>query len=155
PGQDLRGDRQARASDLRGEPVHRVPPVLRPVRGRRDGAGRAGVRADRHPAAEAAVIDLSYAEPQRIHLVWLALPIILSLGALERRSRSALGAFLSPVMQRRLTAQATATRLVVRLVLLLAAMVAAILALMRPQVRGETEMVSSLAPAADVMFVLD
>jgi len=101
------------------------------------------------------VIDWQFAEVQRIHLVWLALAIVVMLGVLERRNRSALGAFLSPVMQRRLTAQATAARSATRLGLLLLVMLAAIGALMRPQVRGETETVSSMQTTADVMFVLD
>jgi Ca-activated chloride channel homolog len=101
------------------------------------------------------VIDWRFAEVQRIHLVWLALAIVIVLGVLELRNRSALGAFLSPVMQRRLTAQATTARLVARLALVLCAMLAAIGALMRPQVRGETETVASVRTTADVMFVLD
>jgi Ca-activated chloride channel family protein len=101
------------------------------------------------------VIDWQFAEVQRIHLVWLALAAVIALAVLELRNRSALGAFLSPVMQRRLTAQATTGRLVWRLVLVLLAMLAAIGALMRPQVRGETETVSTLQTTADVMFVLD
>ena len=101
------------------------------------------------------MIDWQFAEVQRIHLVWLALAVVILLGVLERQSRSALGAFLSPVMQRRLTAQATTARLAARLGLLLLAMLAAIGALMRPQVRGETETVSTMQTTADVMFVLD
>jgi len=101
------------------------------------------------------VIDWQFAELQRIHLVWLALAIVIVLGVLERRSRSALGAFLSPVMQQRLTAQATTARLFTRLGLVLLAMLAAIGAVMRPQVRGETDTVSTVQATADVMFVLD
>jgi len=101
------------------------------------------------------VIDWQFAEVQRIHLVWLALAVVIAIGVLELRGRSALGAFLSPVMQRRLTAQATTGRLAARLGLVLLAMLAAIGALMRPQVRGETETVSTLQTTADVMFVLD
>ena len=101
------------------------------------------------------MIDWQFAEVQRIHLVWLALAIVVVLGVLELRSRSALGAFLSPVMQRRLTAQATLPRLVARLGLILLALLAAIGAVMRPQVRGETETVTSFQATADVMFVLD
>lgn len=101
------------------------------------------------------MIDVAFAEVQRIHLVWLALAITVGLGVLELRNRSALGAFLSPVMQRRLTAQASTARLITRLGFLLLAMLAAIGALMRPQLRGETETVTSIQPAADVMFVLD
>jgi Mg-chelatase subunit ChlD len=101
------------------------------------------------------VIDWQFAEVQRIHLVWLALAVVIGLAALELRSRSALGAFLSPVMQRRLTAQPTLGRLAARLGLLLVAMLAAIGALMRPQVRGEIETVTAVQASADVMFVLD
>ena len=101
------------------------------------------------------MIDWQFAEVQRIHLVWLALAAVIVLGVLERRSRRALGSFLSPVMQRRLTAQATVARSVARLGLLLLAMLAAIGALMRPQVRGETETVTTMQATADVMFVLD
>ena len=101
------------------------------------------------------MIDWQFAEVQRIHLVWLALAIVIVLGVLELRSRSALGAFLSPVMQRRLTAQPTLARLIARLGLILLALLAAIGALMRPQVRGETETVTSFQATADVMFVLD
>jgi len=101
------------------------------------------------------VIDWQFAEVQRIHLVWLALAAVIALGVLELRGRSALGAFLSPVMQRRLTAQPTLGRTMARLGLLLCAMLAAIGALMRPQVRGETETVTAVQASADVMFVLD
>lgn len=96
-----------------------------------------------------------FAEVQRIHLVWLALAVVIVLGVLELRSRSALGAFLSPVMQARLTAQASGARQIGRLVLVLLAMLAAIGALMRPQVRGETDTVTTVRATADVMFVLD
>jgi Ca-activated chloride channel family protein len=101
------------------------------------------------------VIEWQFAEVERIHLVWLALAIVIVLGVLELRNRSALGSFLSPVMQRRLTAQAKAGRLIARLALVLLAMLAAIGAVMRPQVRGETETVTAMQATADVMFVLD
>ena len=101
------------------------------------------------------MIEWQFAEVGRIHLVWLALAVTIGLGVLELRSRSALSAFLSPVMQRRLTAQATTGRLAARLALVFLAMLAAIGALMRPQVRGQTETVSSMQTTADVMFVLD
>jgi Ca-activated chloride channel homolog len=101
------------------------------------------------------MIGWRFAEVQRIHLVWVAIAVVIVLGVLELRNRSALGAFLSPVMQARLTAQATTARLVTRLGLVLLAMLAAIGALMRPQARGETETVSTMQATADVMFVLD
>jgi Ca-activated chloride channel family protein len=101
------------------------------------------------------VIDWQFAELQRVHLVWLALAAVIGLGVLELRSRIALAGFLSPVMQRRLTAQATTGRMIARLALLLCAMLAAIGAVMRPQVRGETETVNTMKATADIMFVLD
>jgi Mg-chelatase subunit ChlD len=101
------------------------------------------------------VIDWQFAEVQRIHLVWVALIAVIALAVLELRSRSALSAFLSPVMQRRLTAQPTLGRTLARLGLLLCAMLAAIGAVMRPQARGETETVTAVQSSADVMFVLD
>jgi Ca-activated chloride channel homolog len=101
------------------------------------------------------VIDWQFAEPGRVHLVWVALVAVIGLGWLELRARSALTTFLSPVMQRRLTAQASRGRTAARLGLVLCALLAAIGALMRPQVRGETETVTSLQATADVMFVLD
>jgi Ca-activated chloride channel homolog len=101
------------------------------------------------------MIDWQFAELSRVHLIWLALAAVIGLGALELRGRAALTSFLSPVMQRRLTAQASVGRVALRLALVLAALVAGIGALMRPQVRGETETVSALRTTADVMFVLD
>lgn len=101
------------------------------------------------------MIDLEFAELQRVHLVWLALAITVALGVLELHNRSALGGFLSPVMQRRLTTRASTARMVTRLGLVLLAVLAAIGALMRPQIRGETETVTTTQTSADVMFVLD
>jgi len=100
-------------------------------------------------------LDWHFVHVDRIHLVWLALAICGGLVALELRGRDALAAFLSPVMQRRLTSQATFARSLVRLLLVLLAMLCAVVALMRPQARGEREAVTSSRAAADVMFVLD
>jgi Ca-activated chloride channel family protein len=93
--------------------------------------------------------------PDRIHFIWAALLVAGGLLALELRSRATLSAFMSPVMQRRLTAQASQQRTLVKLGLLLLAMISAVLAVRRPQSLGETETVTSSAPVADVMFVLD
>jgi len=101
------------------------------------------------------MIDWTFVHVERIHLVWLALAIVALLAVLELRSRGALTTFLSPVMQRRLTAQASTGRIVLRLALILCAMLAAIGALMRPQARGVTETVTASTAAADVVFVLD
>ncbi len=99
--------------------------------------------------------DWRFEEVQRVHLVWAALAIVIGLGVLELRARGALSTFLSPVMQRRLTAQASPGRITLKLGLVLASMLAAIGALMQPQARGETETVSAAKASADVMFVLD
>jgi Ca-activated chloride channel family protein len=101
------------------------------------------------------ILDWSFVHVDRIHLVWVAVAITVVLGALDLRSRGAMSAFLSPVMQRRLTAQASTSRVALRLVLLLCAMLCAVFALMRPQARGVTETVSTSSAAADVVFVLD
>ncbi|MDQ3366023.1 MAG: VWA domain-containing protein [Myxococcota bacterium] len=101
------------------------------------------------------MIDWSFVHVERIHLVWLALALVTLLYLLDRRSRSALSTFLSPVMQRRLTAQASPARVLVRLGLVLCAMLFAIGAVMRPQARGVTQTVTASRAAADVVFVLD
>ncbi len=97
--------------------------------------------------------DFAYLE--RVHLAWLAIAIVGALFALEINSRNALSAFLSPVMQRRLTAQASPTRVGIKLGLVLLSMLAAVAAMMRPQARGLTETVTASQAAADVVFVLD
>jgi Ca-activated chloride channel family protein len=101
------------------------------------------------------MIDWTFVHIERIHLVWVALAIAALLVVLELRGRDALASFLSPLMQRRLTAQASLGRVLVRLGLVLLSMLAAIGALMRPQGRGETDTVTASREAADVMFVLD
>jgi len=102
-----------------------------------------------------ALFDWKPLYPERIHLVWAALAIAGILFVLELRSRGALAAFLSPVMQRRLTAQASFERTVLKLGLILLAMLAGVEALMRPQAPGQTETVTASQASADVMFVLD
>jgi len=101
------------------------------------------------------LFEWNYQHPERIHLVWLALALIGGLAALELHGRGALAAFLSPAMQRRLSAQASTSRIVWRLVLLLLAMLAGIGALMRPQAPGEVVTTAASDTSADVMFVLD
>jgi Ca-activated chloride channel family protein len=101
------------------------------------------------------IFDWTWIEVDRIHLVWAALAFTVVLFGLEMRSRNLMGTFLSPVMQRRLTAQASLSRVVLRLSLLLLAMLAAIGAVMRPQARGVTETVTASTASANVVFVLD
>lgn len=101
------------------------------------------------------MIDWTFVHPGRIHLVWAALAVTALLVVLELRSRDALSAFLSPVMQRRLTAQQSLGRVLARIGLVLLSLLAGIGALMRPQGRGETEAVTASRESADVMFALD
>jgi uncharacterized protein YegL len=93
--------------------------------------------------------------PERIHLVWAALAIVSILFVLELRSRHALAAFLSPVMQRRLSAHASFERTIVKLGLVLLSMLAGVGALMRPQAAGVIDTVRVSESSANVMFVLD
>lgn len=101
------------------------------------------------------MIEWTFVHPERVHLVWVALLVAGALIAIELHARSALSAFLSPVMQRRLTQQASMQRVIAKYVLVFLAMLAAVGALMRPQARGELERVTASRAAADVMFVLD
>jgi Ca-activated chloride channel family protein len=101
------------------------------------------------------MLDWHFVELERVHLIWIAIAIVGLLGWLELRNRNAMAAFLSPVMQRRLAAQASPQMVMLRLGLLLAAMVCSVVALMRPQARGETETVAASQVSADVMFVID
>ncbi len=101
------------------------------------------------------MLDWSFAHVGRVHLVWIALAVTALLVVLELRGRDALASFLSPVMQRRLTAQATLPRALVRIGLVTVFLLAGIGALMRPQARGVTDTVAVTRASADVMFVLD
>jgi Ca-activated chloride channel family protein len=100
-------------------------------------------------------LDWRFVDVGYVHLVWAALAIVGVIAYLELRGRGALGAFLSPVMQRRLTAQASLSRTALRLGLILASLLAAVGALMRPQARGVAESESLSQASADVLFVLD
>jgi Ca-activated chloride channel family protein len=101
------------------------------------------------------VTGLTWKHLEAVHLVWVVLAIVVLLFVFEVRSRGALSTFLSPVMQRRLTAQSTFTRALVRLGLIGASLLCCVAALMRPQARGETETVTVSEASADVLFVLD
>lgn len=101
------------------------------------------------------MIGWTFVHVERIHLVWAVLAIMSVLVVLELRGRDALTTFLSPVMQRRLTQQASVPRALARLALIALAMLAAVGALMRPQGRGETQAVTASREAADVIFALD
>jgi Ca-activated chloride channel family protein len=100
-------------------------------------------------------LDWTYVHEERVHLVWVALLVIGVLVALELRSRGAMDTFLSPVMQRRLTARATVERVIARLALVAASLLLAVWALMEPQAPGEMETVTTSSAAADVVFAID
>jgi Ca-activated chloride channel family protein len=101
------------------------------------------------------VIDWKFVDVGYVHLVWAVLAIVGLIAYLEVHGRGALATFLSPVMQRRLTAQASLGRTALRLGLILASLLAAVGALMRPQARGVAESESLSQASADVLFVLD
>ena len=99
--------------------------------------------------------DWHLVDIEKVHLVWAVLAIVGLLVVLELRARGAMSEFLSPVMQRRLTARASVDRTLLRLGLVLVALLCGVGALLRPQARGVTETVSTSQTSADVMFVLD
>jgi Ca-activated chloride channel family protein len=101
------------------------------------------------------IFDWQYAHQERVHLVWLALAIIGLLAFLELRSRGMMDSFLSPVMQRRLTAQASTERMIARLALIGGSLLFAAWSLMQPQARGVMETVTTSTAAADVVFAID
>lgn len=99
--------------------------------------------------------DIVFANPEVVHLVWLAVGLTGGLAVLEFRSRDGLGRFLSAVMQPRLARTALLTRRIVRLALVFAVLILGVLALMRPQTPGGTESLPGRRVGADVMVVLD
>jgi Ca-activated chloride channel family protein len=101
------------------------------------------------------VTSWTYLEQGRIHLVWAVIAVLALLVVLELQTRGAMSAFLSPVMQRRLTAQAGLERTIVKLALIGISLGCGIGALMRPRAPGESERVPLSHESADVMFVLD
>ncbi len=101
------------------------------------------------------IFDWDYRNKELVHLLWVAFAVTGGLAFLELRSRDALASFLSPVMQRRLTAKASVERTLVRLVLIFGCLAFGVGALMRPQATNETESALAGDKAADVMFVLD
>lgn len=100
-------------------------------------------------------MNITWQHLERVHLVWAVVAIVALLVVLEVRARGAMATFLSPIMQRRLTAVPSFQRAVVRIALIGAALLACVGALMRPQARGETETVTVSEASADVLFVLD
>jgi len=101
------------------------------------------------------IADWTFAHPRLVHLVWAAVGLVALLAWLEFRNVDALGRFLSPAMQSRLSRRASLVRRLVRLGLILVALLAGVVGLMRPQSRGGTEAVSARRVSADIMVVLD
>ena len=77
-----------------------------------------------------------FANPELVHLVWLAVALTGGLAVLEFRGRDGLGRFLSAAMQPRLVRTASLARRIVRLVLVFGVLTLGVLALMRPQTPG-------------------
>ncbi|HEV7559802.1 MAG TPA: VWA domain-containing protein [Kofleriaceae bacterium] len=98
--------------------------------------------------------DWDYADGDRAWLVWIAAAVVIALGVLELRGRDAMASFLSPIMGRRLSTQASLGRSITRLALVFGCLALGVVALMRPQKPGESE-TTNVVRAADVMFVLD
>jgi Ca-activated chloride channel family protein len=101
------------------------------------------------------VTDWSWQHLGFVHLIWIAIAIVVGLVVLEVRARGAMTTFLSQIMQRRLTAQASFARTLTRLGLVLACLVFGVLAMMQPTARGESANVTTSDANADVLFVLD
>lgn len=102
-----------------------------------------------------ALLELSFAEVARIHLLWPVALLIAVLAWLERRGQGGMAAVLSPTMQARLVTGASRRTRRWRLALLTMAMVAAVFALMRPQTAAQPTTEAIAAHSADVMVVLD
>jgi len=98
---------------------------------------------------------LTFAQQNWVHLVWVALALVAVLAVFELRARDTLGRFISRVMQARLAERQTTARRLVKLGLILATLLLGTLALMRPQVSGGTEVLSTRKAAADIMVLLD
>jgi len=98
--------------------------------------------------------DIGYVHPERVHLLWPALALVLVLGWLELRRSDALARFVSRVMQVRLAQRATTGRRVARLSLIFACFAFSTVALMRPQTRTDTQTVATRV-RADIVIALD
>jgi Ca-activated chloride channel family protein len=101
------------------------------------------------------VIDLDWAHPERVHLLWAVLALVGVLAWLELRSHDLLGRFVSQVMAGRLAERLPRGARMARLGLIGLCLVAGVLALMQPRSRGATETLAPALTSADVMVVLD
>jgi len=96
-----------------------------------------------------------FAQIEYVHLFWVVAAVVIGLALLEIRARGAFHQFLTPEMQRRLTARPSAARAGLRIGLVAVALAAGVLALMRPQSHEEAVVVHASRVSADVMVVLD
>jgi Ca-activated chloride channel homolog len=99
--------------------------------------------------------DLMFAHGELSILVWIVLALVAGLIVFDLLARDRLASFLSPVMQSRLTARAGHGRFAVKMTLFALFMLCGVLAMMRPQLRGKQDVITSGRASADVMFVLD
>ena len=100
-------------------------------------------------------MEIVFAHPERVHLLWVVVVVIGFLGFLEFRGRDVLGRFVERPMQGRLVRTASTPRRVARLALAFLVLVLGVLGLMRPQTPGGTESVAGRKIGADIMVVLD
>lgn len=98
---------------------------------------------------------MTWVHPILVHLLWAAAALCGLLIALELRGRSALGRFMSAVMQHRLAERQTLARRVARIAFAFATLALGILALMRPQTTGATEAIGSAKVSADIVVAID
>ncbi len=96
-----------------------------------------------------------FAEPQWVHLIWLAAALVAVFGWLELRHREALGRFISSLMARRLARAPSRGARIARLILIATTLLFGILALMRPQTAGAPRSIAGTRVSGDVMIVLD
>ena len=97
----------------------------------------------------------TFAHVELAHLLWIALLLAVAFALLEVRNRDALGQFLSPVMQRRLSARPGDGRVATRLGFVLATLAAGVIALMQPQAGRTSMSIDAPRTSADIVFVLD
>ncbi len=101
------------------------------------------------------ISNISWARPELIHLIWLALAIVGGLSVLEFRASVSMQSFVSRVMQHRLAAAPLRGQRIARLIFIGACLFFSVLALMRPQSRTTTETLSGRRVSGDVLIVLD
>ena len=97
--------------------------------------------------------DLTFAQPQFIHGVWVVLAVGVGLLALEMRRNNLLDRFLDPTMQGRLVESPQKWQRGLRTGLLCLSMLAIVVALMRPQ--WGFEFVEAPRVGAEIMVALD